>query len=96
MRIGEQAKEERAEAEADEKADIDSIDSLICACGTSTFIQLSHENAKGLPELQVLQRQGGDDSWKITYFKVPKPRNEIRRELVNKPKLKSTEKKRLH
>jgi hypothetical protein len=47
------------------KADIDSIDSVICACGTAMFMRLLHENAKGLPELEALQPQGDDDSQKM-------------------------------
>jgi len=35
-------KEEQAEAEVDEKVDIDSIDSLICACGSSMLMRFSH------------------------------------------------------
>jgi predicted RNase H-like nuclease len=34
--------EAEAEAEVDEKAEIDSIDSLICACGSSILMRFSH------------------------------------------------------
>jgi predicted RNase H-like nuclease len=42
-------REEQAEAEVDEKADIDSIDSLICACGSPMLMRFSHDH-------EVLQR----------------------------------------
>jgi hypothetical protein len=45
-------REEQAEAEFEEKADIDSIDSinsLICACGSPMLMRFSHDH-------EVLQR----------------------------------------
>jgi predicted RNase H-like nuclease len=37
-------REEQAEAEVDEKAVIDPIDSLICACGSPMLMRLSHDH----------------------------------------------------
>jgi hypothetical protein len=46
----EQPAEAEAEAEVDEKAEVDSIDSLICACGFSMLMRFSHAYARGLQE----------------------------------------------
>jgi hypothetical protein len=35
-------REEQAEVEVDEKADIDSVDSHICACSSSMLMRFSH------------------------------------------------------
>jgi hypothetical protein len=44
-RRGEEEVEAEAEAEVDEKSEIDSIDSLICACGSSMRMWFFHAHA---------------------------------------------------
>jgi hypothetical protein len=40
-------REEQAEAEVDEKADIDSVDSPICACGSPMLMQFLLRGTRG-------------------------------------------------
>jgi hypothetical protein len=49
-------REEQAEAEVDEKADIDSIDSPICACGSSLLMRFFHAHAGFLCEREGIMR----------------------------------------
>jgi hypothetical protein len=71
-----------AEAEVDEKAEIDSIDSLICACGSSMPMRFSHAHDVlpcswgflcGERDEGVLRQD--DDSRKMAYIKGGIPRN---------------------
>jgi len=50
-------REEQAEAEVDEKADIDSIDSAICACGSSMFMRSPHAHDVLLCEREEIARE---------------------------------------
>jgi hypothetical protein len=49
-------REEQAEAEVDEKADIDSIDSPICACGSSMRMTFPHAHDVLLCEREGIAR----------------------------------------
>jgi hypothetical protein len=49
-------REERAEAEVDKKADIDSIDSLTCACGTPMLMRFAHDHAGFLSQREGIAR----------------------------------------
>jgi hypothetical protein len=46
-------REEQAEAEFDEKADIDSVDSPICSCGSSMLMTFPHTH-----DVLLCEREG--------------------------------------
>jgi hypothetical protein len=55
-------REEHAEVQVDRKADIDSIDSRICACGFPMFMRLVYVNVRGLRECTEPRRRFGEET----------------------------------
>jgi hypothetical protein len=65
-----------AGAEVDEKAEIDSIDSLICACDSPILMRVFRRTRGDCSESARRCRLKDNDSRKMAYIKGGKPRNE--------------------